>query len=270
VDDYRFLYKLYKSDANQQAVHERFAHIQLWDDREFANDCHQDFHPDDDVAPVTATTPQPALRQAANQAWSEYGLANVTLDPGTELGRLHPGLSQALARQAGRRDRHRRAPLPRGPPCGNNIAGQRYFSVGCPEILDSSRTMLGATQKAWFIDQVTGSTATWKIWVNEVMLMQLKATAVSVDLDQWDGYGEVRKSLLSTFQHANVKNLVAFTGDLHTFADGYLKADFTDIFFSPHGDTGRRRPAQFVCAGQDVRRRAKPARPLHLRPQPPY
>ena len=234
VDDYRFLYRLYKSDPNQQAVHERFAYIQLWDDHEFANDCHQDYHPDDDVAPVTATTQQPALRQAANQAWSEYGLADVTFDPTQSweqsiqvyrrlsLGKLADVIitDERLYRD--------------GPPCGNGIAGERYFSVGCPEILDSKRTMLGATQKAWFIDQVTGSTATWKIWANEVMLMQLKATAVYVDLDQWDGYGEERKSLLSTFQHADVKNLVAITGDLHTFLAGYLKADFDDPFFSPH------------------------------------
>ena len=55
VDDYRHLYKVYRSDVNQQAVHEQFAYIQLWDDHEFANDSHQDFHPDDNTAPNTAT-----------------------------------------------------------------------------------------------------------------------------------------------------------------------------------------------------------------------
>ena len=235
LDDYRYLYKLYKSDANQQAVHERFAYIQLWDDHEFANDCHQDFHPDDNAAPNSATTPQPALRQAANQAWSEYGLADVAFDATQSweqsiqvyrkfsLGTLADIIvtDERLYRD--------------GPPCGNSIAGQRYFSVGCPEILDSSRTMLGAAQKQWFIDQVTGSTATWKIWANEVMLMQLKATAVYVDLDQWDGYGEERKSLLNTFEQARVENLIAITGDLHTFLAGYLKPDFDNIFASPMG-----------------------------------
>ena len=78
VNDYRHLYKVYKSDLNQQAVHERFAYIQLWDDHEFANDCYQDLHPNDKAAP---TTPTPELRQAANQAWSEYGLADVVFDP---------------------------------------------------------------------------------------------------------------------------------------------------------------------------------------------
>ena len=235
VDDYRHLYKVYKSDLNQQAVHERFAYIQLWDDHEFANDCHQDYHPDDNTGTNSATTPQSALRQAANQAWAEYGLADVVFDPTKSweesvqvyrkfsLGKLADVIvtDERLYRD--------------GPPCGNSEYGQRYFSIGCLEILDPNRTMLGATQKHWFIDQVTGSTATWKIWANEVMLMQLKATAVYVDLDQWDGYGEERKALLNTFKNAHVQNLVAITGDLHTFLAGYLKPNFDDIFASPMG-----------------------------------
>ncbi|HEY1212541.1 MAG TPA: alkaline phosphatase D family protein, partial [Bryobacteraceae bacterium] len=68
VADYRHLYHVYRGDPDLQALHERLAFIQLWDDHEFANDCHQDFHPDNNVAPNSATTPQPALRQAANQA----------------------------------------------------------------------------------------------------------------------------------------------------------------------------------------------------------
>lgn len=235
VDDYRHLYQVYRGDPNQQAVHERFAYIQLWDDHEFANDCHQDFHPDNNTPPNSATTPQPALRQAANQAWSEYGLADVTFDPTLnweESIRVYRKISfGALADLIVTDERLYRD----GPPCGSKDLGERYFSVGCPAILDTKRTMLGATQKAWFLEQMLGSTAIWKIWANEVMLMQLKATAVYVDLDQWDGYGEERKSLLSTFGHAGLKNLVAITGDLHTFLAGYLKPDFDNIFASPVG-----------------------------------
>ncbi len=235
VDDYRHLYKVYKTDPNQQAVHERFAYIQLWDDHEFANDCHGDFHPDNDTAPNTAATPQPALRQAANQAWSEYGLADVAFDPSKPWDqsiqvyrKLAFGKLADLVITDERLYRD-------GPPCGSGQAGQRYFSVGCPAIFDASRTMLGAAQKQWFTEQILGSTATWKLWANEVMLMQLKATAVYVDLDQWDGYGEERKALLSTFGHAGVKNLVALTGDLHTFVAGYLRPVFDNIFSSPVG-----------------------------------
>ena len=235
VDDYRHLYKVYKSDPNQQAVHERFAYIQLWDDHEFANDCHGDFHPDNNAAPDTAATPKPALRQAANQAWSEYGLADVAFDPtepwnqSIQVYRKFP--LGALADLIVTDERLYRD----GPPCGSNEVGQRYFSIGCPEVFDAKRTMLGAAQKQWFLEEVTNSRATWKLWANEVMLMQLMATAVYVSFDQWDGYGEERKAILSAIGHAGVKNLVALTGDLHTFLAGYLKPVFDNPFSSPVG-----------------------------------
>ena len=69
-----------------------------------------------------------------------------------------------------------------GPPCGSNDVFRCYFSPGCPEIEDSSRSMLGAVQKQWYLNQVTGSAATWKLWANEVMLMQLKIVGRSTSV----------------------------------------------------------------------------------------
>jgi alkaline phosphatase D len=82
---------------------------------------------------------------------------------------------------------------------------------------------------------LTGSTATWKIWANEVMLMQLKFALVYIDLDQWDGYQQERNLIFNTVHSAGVKNFVAITGDLHTFLAGYLKRDFDNPFQSPVG-----------------------------------
>ena len=235
VEDYRHLYQTYRSDLNQQAVHENFAYILLWDDHEFANDCHQDFHPDNNTAPNSATTPQPTLRQAANQAWSEYGLADVSFDPTQNweasiqvYRKFSFGTLMDLIVTDERLYRD-------GPPCGSNIAGQRYFSLGCGEMGDSSRTMLGLTQRQWFLDQLSGSKATWKIWANEVMLMQLKFALVYIDLDQWDGYQQERNLILNAVKHGDIKNFVAITGDLHTFLAGYLKTDFDNPFESPVG-----------------------------------
>jgi alkaline phosphatase D len=235
VDDYRHLYKVYRSDPSQQVVHENFAYIQLWDDHEFGNDCHQDFHPDNDVAPVTATTPQPELRLAANQAWSEYGLANTPFDASQgwensiqvyrtfSFGTLAELIvtDERLYRDA--------------PPCGSNEIGQRYFSLGCSQMGNSSRSMLGATQHAWFVNQVQTTPALWKLWANEVMLMQLKFGPLFIDLDQWDGYQQERNAILNVVKHSNIKNFVALTGDLHTFLAGYLKTDFDNPFESHVG-----------------------------------
>ena len=233
VEDYRHLYKVYRSDANQQAVHERFAYIQLWDDHEFANDCHQDFHPDENTAPNTAMTPQPALRQAANQAWSEYGLANVSFDPSEDWEhsiRVYRTFAfGTLAELIVTDERLYRD----GPPCGSSEYGERYFTLGCSEMHDKNRTMLGLEQREWFLNRIATTEATWKLWANEVMLMQLKLGPVYVELDQWDGYQQERNLILNAVKHGKVKNFVALTGDLHTFLAGYLKTNF-DNPFEPH------------------------------------
>ncbi len=237
VDDYRHLYKVYRSDLNQQAVHERFSYILLWDDHEFANDCHGDFHPDNDTAPNTPSTPQPALRQAANQAWSEYGLADTPFTPNgdanweTSIQVYRTFSFGTLAEMIVTDERLYRD----GPPCGSNLIGQRYFSLGCGEMRDSSRSMLGPTQRQWFLNQLTSSKATWKLWANEVMLMQLKLALLYIDLDQWDGYQGERNLILNTVKHGDIKNFIALTGDLHTFLAGYLKTDFSNPFESPVG-----------------------------------
>jgi alkaline phosphatase D len=126
--------------------------------------------------------------------------------------------------------------------------------------------MLGETQREWFINKVGNSPATWKIWANEVTLMQFKLIngvlltnpefvaqlppelqqliaslppELLVDryfgLDQWDGYPAERAKILTALREREVKNLVAITGDIHTFITGYLKENFDDLSERPVG-----------------------------------
>jgi len=69
INNYRELYRTYRSDAALQRVHERFPAIIIWDDHEFSNDCHG----------ATATylngrenEEDVERRKAANKAWFEY------------------------------------------------------------------------------------------------------------------------------------------------------------------------------------------------------
>lgn len=240
--DYRHLYQTYRSDPNIQAMHERFAFIQLWDDHEYFNDAHQDVHPDTNPPGVTATTPQPALRQAASQAWFEHGLAAVAFDPNANFAdaiKVYRSFRFGnLADVVATDERLYRD----GPPCGD-LQAQRYLTVGCGAQDNPARTMLGATQKQWFLDQVKGSTATWKIWANEVMVSQYRFPAPSVPLsvfayfgfDQWDGYRVERADLLGQIKTAGVKNFVVLTGDAHLFMASYLRTDFNNLAEPPMG-----------------------------------
>ncbi len=237
LDDYRHLYQVYRADPDIQAMHERFAMIQLWDDHEFYNDCHQDYHEDTNTPPLTATTPQPRLRQQANQAWSEHGLADVAFDPalGWEQSiRVYRNfcfgdlVDLVVTDERLYRD---------GPPCGD-LEAQRYETTACAERTDPARTMLGAAQKRWFLDTVTGSKATWKLWANEVMLCQYLLNAKTrefFDLDEWDGYPVERAEILGAIRDARVDNFVVLSGDAHLYLASYLRTDFDDPTEPPMG-----------------------------------
>jgi alkaline phosphatase D len=241
LEDYRHLYRVYRADPQIQAAHEQFAFILLWDDHEFFNDCHQDFHEDTNPPGLTAKTPQPKLRQAANQAWSEHGLAATPFNPeknwenSIQVYRTFKfGTLTDLVVTDERLYRD-------GPPCGDVDIGERYETTGCAAQLSPSRTMLGAKQKAWFLREVTQSTATWKIWANEVMCCQYLfgppafSEVLFFDLDQWDGYPAERAEILAAIQAANVKNFVAISGDAHLFLASYLKTNFNDLSEAPMG-----------------------------------
>lgn len=234
LEDYRALYRTYRSDPNLQAAHERFAFIQIWDDHEFQNDSWQSYHPDNNPNPLE---PRPLLRQQANQAWAEYTPANVAFDPfrgPLESIQLYRSFAFGdLMELVATDERLYRD----GPPCGlGDLNRQAAFS--CPERERSTRTMLGVTQREWFVEKIRGSRSTWKIWANEMMAMQLKIlnlgpSGIYATLDQWDGYPAERAQILN--QIAGTNNFVAITGDIHSYLAGYLKTDFEQWFSWPVG-----------------------------------
>jgi len=69
VDNYRELYKIYRSDVDLRRVHERFPMIVTWDDHEFSDDCHgaSSTYFDGEREELDVER-----RKNANQAWFEY------------------------------------------------------------------------------------------------------------------------------------------------------------------------------------------------------
>jgi alkaline phosphatase D len=78
LDNYRDLYRLYRSDADLQAVHERFPIIAVQDDHEFSDDCHADVATYTDGRSDETETPR---RLAADQAWFEYMPVDLSAAP---------------------------------------------------------------------------------------------------------------------------------------------------------------------------------------------
>ncbi|HBE17862.1 MAG TPA: phosphodiesterase [Cyanobacteria bacterium UBA11149] len=249
LQDYRFLYQTYKSDRDLQKLRENFAFISIWDDHEFAGD---NFGTN---TPEQVPFYKAKLRQWASQAWAEYTPTRITFEPDKhplsalqiyrtfKIGNL---LELIMTDQRLYRD---------GPPYDNleaqqqqYLKQQRYMVADSVERKAPNRSMLGNAQRQWFCDTIINSPATWKIWGNEVMTMQLKylsefatklvgesSPELFVSLDQWDGYPAERSLLFSTIKEAGVKNFVTITGDFHTFVTGYQKINFDDPEDEPIG-----------------------------------
>ena len=277
LGDYRYAYReRYKKDENLQALHEKCAFIMIWDDHEFANDAYQVYAPDQGGTDETPSK-NPRRREAANRAWAEYNPVGVYYNPAKDplneiviyrsfaFGNL---MELVMTDERLYRD---------GPPDGNETQ-DRYVTPGTGKEEAPGRTMLGdgtpgegglprPPQVDYFLDKVTRSPRTWKVWGNEVTLMQLKLANASIEsetiasleelfpgigefpaagavgapegvyvtLDQWDGYQAERRRITRRIRDdrtspgpAGVQNFVTITGDIHSYIAGYIKANYDD------------------------------------------
>jgi len=273
--DYRTLYRTYRGDARLQAVHARFAMIATWDDHEFSDDCWQDHQ-----TYSNANLQQTARRRAASQAWVEYmpvDFGDVAFDAANpaydnlriyrdfQFGKL---MHLVMTDQRLYRDDHvvPEAAIAQAqghdPINGSDSVGARYF-VQQPVLqqfeavrtaaLGRAPSVLGATQTQWWKDTLKSSTASWKVWGNELMLSRLwldlrngapppfNALYV-VNADAWDGYPSHKAELMDFLRQQAVSNVVAITGDLHSFQCGVVRD-------RPDPVTGTPVLVDFVAAG---------------------
>jgi len=118
---------------------------------------------------------------------------------------------------------------------GNPPATVGLNALPNPRVNSPAGTMLGAAQKTWWKATMSGSTATWKLWANEVPLMRFFITAAPVgglivdrimDGDAWDGYATERTELMTYLRTQGVGNVVVLTGDIHAQFAGLVHDDF--------------------------------------------
>lgn len=263
--DYRGIYKQYRRDANLRAIHARYPFIIIWDDHEFANDAWKDHSTDFNDAQGDEKNPE--RRHAASQAWFEFQPADVEFDlnatPPADIKiyrklRYGKHIELILTDQRSYRDDH---VIPEGGsqedrPEGAPDTVPTYAEAGKQDIFNNSEiftrnfvrkpgfdlieayvqpTMLGSEQKAWLIDAITTSSATWKLWGNQTQLVQMCLDLTSFDIpesfkaiyyftaDQWDGYRSERREILEAI--AGEKNVVALTGDIHAFYAAEIHVD---------------------------------------------
>jgi len=273
--DYRYLYRTYRGDARLRTLHQQWPMIAIWDDHEFSDDCWQDHQ-----TYTNANLQQTARRRAASQAWIEsmpidfgdvsFDTANAAYDniriyrdfrfgnlmhlvmTDERLYRDDHVVSEAAIAQAQGHD----------PVNGSDSVGARYFvqqpvlaqfDAGKAQAMGRPSSILGTTQTQWWKDTLSASTATWKVWGNEVMLNRLWADLTQlapppynavyvVNCDAWDGYPSHKAELMGWLKANNVRNMVAITGDLHAFQCGVVRD-------TPDPVTGTPVLVDFVSAG---------------------
>lgn len=114
----------------------------------------------------------------------------------------------------------------------------------------ASEQLMGAEQRAWFLETLRGSDATWKVWGNEYTFLRKNAdlSALPVpdprlkdrfllSVEDWDGAPNERRALLAEL--ADVRNFAIVTGDIHSFFVGTPGASDQ----TPVGEG----PVEFVC-----------------------
>jgi len=205
LDDYRQRYASYRLDSNLRKVHQQWPFYNVWDDHETANDAWFGGAGGHD----TAVDGNWELRKAnGTKAYFEW----LPIRP------VAPD-SYSIYRK-----------IPMGPlvdliMIDTRLEGRdEQVGVTSPEIDDANRTILGSAQKQWLKNQLSTSTAQWKIVGNQVMFAPLMLPAVPfilpngsiLNADQWDGYRSDRKEMVEHIYDSNIDNVVVITGDIHT------------------------------------------------------
>jgi alkaline phosphatase D len=245
LEDYRYLYRTYRSDRFLQEALESHTLIAGWDDHEMVNDVYWDYRADapagdhprgDDPEFMTH------LIADAMHAWWEYMPARVHYDPGGESIQERFRLWRSfefgdLVTLAMTDERLFRDPPREAIPTPDNV-GPQYEPIG--------RTMLGDVQREWLIDTITGSETTWTVWADEVLTVPLRLGSGPLSIypvqGGWDGYTRERQKITEAVATAGVENYVTLTGDMHCYVAAYQQTSYP----------GRVRGGEGVARGERI------------------
>ncbi|PHI20350.1 phosphodiesterase [Lewinellaceae bacterium SD302] len=206
--DYRTRYATYRQDTNLLRLHQQHPMIAVWDDHESANDSHENGANNH----TPATEGSWADRKAASrQAYFEWMPIRDKADTSVYRAISYGNLADLIlldTRLEGR--------------------DQQINDINDPALYAEERTILGEEQRSWFFDQLTSSTAKWKLVGQQVLfsafhvgwaggfLGQTYEETESSFLDIWDGYPAERQRVIDELIDNQIDNVVILTGDFHS------------------------------------------------------
>lgn len=96
------------------------------------------------------------------------------------------------------------------------------------DLADPARQLLGGEQLLWLQQQLAGSTATWQMLGQQVLIGRMNIPAppaIPYNLDAWDGYAMARETLFA-MSRALDKYLVVLAGALQDYLGNKVGVEF--------------------------------------------
>ena len=213
--EYRQKYRLYQTDEDLQRMQAKHSFLSIWDDHE-VEDNYAGNRPSSAAEPGKTNPGEPRRVPMAERKRNGYRAFFEAMprlqrngNPNRIYGRAQLGQMADLLMLDQRQYRDQQ-------PCGD-----APFTP-CPEG-GAPRDYLGRRQMDWLKRSLTRSDSRWKILGNQLMLMAFDlAPGVPVVQDSWEGYQAERAELTNHIIDRGVENVVAITGDIHTFFTGHF------------------------------------------------
>jgi alkaline phosphatase D len=122
-------------------------------------------------------------------------------------------------------------------------------NVSNPRKQGAPQSMLGAVQKAWFVEKLRASSVPWKLWGNSVGMLDWRIDfqnlpegvgpkwpdagyATMID-DDWSAYRHERSEILDFIRSQQITGVVALGGDRHAFEAGVVSPSLPPKAFEP-------------------------------------
>ena len=136
---------------------------------------------------------------------------------------------------------------------GKPPATIRYGSTDVPNFFKDrpAQTILGAEQKAWFLEKLRASKATWKIWGNTTATLDMRADPQNIPAGvgkPWPGAGYAgfgggdhssayveRAEIYDFVRDHRITGFATVAGDRHSFWAGYAAKALPPAKFEPVG-----------------------------------
>ena len=148
---------------------------------------------------------------------------------------------------------------------------------------DAAQTMLGAKQKAWFLERLRGATATWKIWGSSLGTPDWRVDPQNLPaaLDRYpegEGFAVMatgdwgctyheRAEIFDAVRDAGITGFAIVSGDRHSFWAGYAAKALPPAAFEPVGVTfvtGSLSAPGMAEANEHNQKKENPLRPLYV------